>query len=256
MQIPPEDQSATGGSEQIPPQPTPPPQAPPPPPQQYPGPYLPPGQPYPPQGYGQPGYGPQGYPPPPGQYPYPPPPPGRRIPWWAFVLGGCGCLVLFIPIMAASLFPVFSQAREAARATSCLSNQKQLALGVLMYTQDYDERLPGSAHWMNDIEPYIRSSSSSSPYAFLPEHCPSAAMRNDSIFGYAYSSKLDKKEMSSFADPKTTLMTYDSTNLAKNASDAESSMPSPGRHRGRNMASYLDGHAKALGGYSGAGTGD
>jgi len=51
-------------------------------------------------------------------------------------------VIAIIAILAAILFPVFAQAREKARQTSCLSNVKQLTLGILMYTQDYDEMLP------------------------------------------------------------------------------------------------------------------
>ena len=48
-----------------------------------------------------------------------------------------------IAILAAILFPVFAKAREKARQSSCLSNIKQLDLGLLMYIQDYDECFPG-----------------------------------------------------------------------------------------------------------------
>jgi len=48
-------------------------------------------------------------------------------------------VIAIIAILAAILFPVFSRAREKARQTSCLSNLKQLDLGLIMYTQDYDE---------------------------------------------------------------------------------------------------------------------
>src|SRR5262249_52467956 len=41
----------------------------------------------------------------------------------------------------AILFPVFAQAREKARAVSCLSNTKQIGLAILMYGQDYDETI-------------------------------------------------------------------------------------------------------------------
>ncbi|MGQ9488655.1 MAG: DUF1559 family PulG-like putative transporter [Armatimonadota bacterium] len=51
-------------------------------------------------------------------------------------------VIAIIAILAAILFPVFSQAREKARQTSCLSNTKQLGLAFLMYTQDYDELFP------------------------------------------------------------------------------------------------------------------
>ncbi|MBD3292253.1 MAG: DUF1559 domain-containing protein, partial [Armatimonadia bacterium] len=51
-------------------------------------------------------------------------------------------VIAIIAILAAILFPVFARAREKARQTSCLSNMKQLGLGLNMYAQDYDEELP------------------------------------------------------------------------------------------------------------------
>ena len=51
-------------------------------------------------------------------------------------------VIAIIAILAAILFPVFARAREKARQTSCLSNLKQIGLGMLMYTQDYDDNLP------------------------------------------------------------------------------------------------------------------
>jgi prepilin-type N-terminal cleavage/methylation domain-containing protein/prepilin-type processing-associated H-X9-DG protein len=55
-------------------------------------------------------------------------------------------VIAIIAILAAILFPVFAQAREQARKTSCLSNCKQLGLAMQMYAQDYDEMLPGWNH--------------------------------------------------------------------------------------------------------------
>ena len=49
-------------------------------------------------------------------------------------------VIAIIAILAAILFPVFAQAREKARSTSCLSNAKQIGTGFAMYLQDYDER--------------------------------------------------------------------------------------------------------------------
>lgn len=51
-------------------------------------------------------------------------------------------VIAIISILAAILFPVFARARENARRTSCLSNMKQMGLGMMQYTQDYDEMYP------------------------------------------------------------------------------------------------------------------
>src|SRR5215213_9848731 len=51
-------------------------------------------------------------------------------------------VIAIIAILAAILFPVFAQAREKARQTSCLSNVRQIGTGYAMYLQDYDERFP------------------------------------------------------------------------------------------------------------------
>ena len=51
-------------------------------------------------------------------------------------------VIAIIAILAAILFPVFAQAREKARQTSCSSNLKQIGTAMLMYVQDYDETYP------------------------------------------------------------------------------------------------------------------
>ncbi len=78
-------------------------------------------------------------------------------------------VIAIIAILAAILFPVFAKAREKARSASCLSNCKQLGLGVLMYMQDYDERVPATwpqcwnraegkgPWWYALIQPYVKN---------------------------------------------------------------------------------------------------
>jgi prepilin-type N-terminal cleavage/methylation domain-containing protein/prepilin-type processing-associated H-X9-DG protein len=85
-------------------------------------------------------------------------------------------VIAIIAILAAILFPVFARARENARRSSCQSNLKQIGLGLLQYTQDYDEQLASTYYypdgvtnaswysnntnvykWMDAIYPYVKS---------------------------------------------------------------------------------------------------
>jgi prepilin-type N-terminal cleavage/methylation domain-containing protein/prepilin-type processing-associated H-X9-DG protein len=77
-------------------------------------------------------------------------------------------VIAIIAILAAILFPVFARARENARRASCASNMKQIGLGIMQYTQDYDERMPNwlvfeagtpnlAIPWSFNIQPYVKS---------------------------------------------------------------------------------------------------
>src|SRR5436305_12728141 len=81
-------------------------------------------------------------------------------------------VIAIIAILAAILCPVFAQAREKARQANCLSNFKQIGLGVMMYVQDWDETYPTSRFyalkggsdcgqkivtWKAETAPYVKN---------------------------------------------------------------------------------------------------
>src|ERR1700758_2071511 len=75
-------------------------------------------------------------------------------------------VIAIIAILAAILFPVFAKVREKARQTSCLSNEKQLGLGITQYNQDYDELVPAGYFptnqppgqgWAGELYSYVKS---------------------------------------------------------------------------------------------------
>ena len=76
-------------------------------------------------------------------------------------------VIAIIAILASILFPVFARARENARRSSCQSNMKQIGLGILQYTQDFDEKFPWMTNgtsantdrrnWGQMIYPYVKS---------------------------------------------------------------------------------------------------
>lgn len=104
----------------------------------------------------------------------------------AFTLIELLVVIAIIAILAAILFPVFAQAREKARAASCLSNVKQMGLAAVMYAQDYDEVFPGMWEWSPG------AIQSHSPYLYPPgwtmaeaeqrcQTCP--YVKNAQVFG-------------------------------------------------------------------------
>lgn len=178
-------------------------------------------------------------------------------------------VIAIIALLAAILFPVFARARENARRASCQSNLKQIGLGLLQYTQDYDERYPknltggpagafgaeivgdsGAYAWYQQIHPYIKSTQLfNCPSSAAPAIKYSGTYSLNTAYGYAtqfWRGKLAQEAglpASAIPAVATTPMVVDSTYYVVRPD------PSVARQVDRhletfNMA-YADGHVKA-----------
>ena len=135
-------------------------------------------------------------------------------------------VIAIIAILAAILFPVFAQAREKARQAACLSNTKQMALGIMQYTNDFDELLPvvgdnaqNRGRWFVQIYPYVKNANvftcPNVPDAFVD---PTKFTTNNSLprSGYGWSRPLG-------SDPAT----WNGTNSAQAAGFSLASIAKP-----------------------------
>jgi len=159
-------------------------------------------------------------------------------------------VIAIIAILAAILFPVFAKAREKARQSQCMNNQRQIALSVQMIAQDHDEVLPvASAVWGEvQLAPGVLT-------------CPT---KGRSGIGYVYSNVLSGKSMGEFDEPNLTLVTADGRATSAVRKDADGAAPwdalslndtaarntyyvlsdVEARHTDKFIASYLDGHVE------------
>jgi prepilin-type N-terminal cleavage/methylation domain-containing protein/prepilin-type processing-associated H-X9-DG protein len=116
-------------------------------------------------------------------------------------------VIAIIAILAAILFPVFAQAREKARSSTCLSNQKQTNLAFSMYAQDYDETFPfpyfqtTDLWWQDMVNPYINATNRGGVLT-----CPSAPSAG---FAYSMNEAMGGKSMAFATNPAELIVTGD-----------------------------------------------
>src|SRR5947209_4980344 len=143
-------------------------------------------------------------------------------------------VIAIIAILAAILFPVFAQAREKARATTCLSNLKQIGLGMMMYAQDYDEILCNSHYcidgtsscaealkvrWRNAIDPYMRNNQ----VRGCPDGQGISGMGPPNYNSYGYYSGVRQRPLAIFVNPAGTVLICDAARFG------DTSNPDPAR---------------------------
>ncbi len=98
-------------------------------------------------------------------------------------------VIAIIAILASLLLPALARAKQKANTTKCLSNEKQIALGYLLYASDNSNYLPLAAHlgdaapcqWFFEISPYVAKQTTSYTNLVAKAYvvaCPSAKLDN------------------------------------------------------------------------------
>jgi prepilin-type N-terminal cleavage/methylation domain-containing protein/prepilin-type processing-associated H-X9-DG protein len=153
-------------------------------------------------------------------------------------------VIAIIAILAAILFPVFAKAREKARQSSCLNNQRQIAVAILMYAQDHDETLPDSS----SVWPEINVDRN-----ILM--CPTKGKKVANA--YVYNDEVSSLSLGEFTDPTGTMLTADGQHAAT-AGDSTANPPVlptydncaytiddlDARHSNKFVCTYADGHVE------------
>ena len=172
-------------------------------------------------------------------------------------------VIAIIAILAAILFPVFAKAREKARQTTCASNLKQIALGNLMYANDYDERfMPfcgDSASWCKSPPGYFYTAGYLQPYIKNTQIwlCPSTTGHNcapccwETPYGdYGYPCMtMSRQAMANITAPASVMMFIECANApaTPNGSCNFAGVRVDwvqARHNGGANLAYSDGHVK------------
>lgn len=167
-------------------------------------------------------------------------------------------VIAIIAILAAILFPVFAKAREKARQSSCLSNTKQIALSILQYAQDYDERFPqtyfspstGNQCWAMVVMPYVKNQQ-----VF---DCPSDSFRWNGLwseqmsYGYSCLFEGNGRAVGTIAKPAETVLMGDGDNFRMRPDGGWTALTPPTgrlfipRHNEMGNIAFCDGHSKAM----------
>ncbi len=159
-------------------------------------------------------------------------------------------VIAIIAILAAILFPVFSKAREKARQTQCMNNQRQLAIAISMYTQEHDEVMPdANTIWQSlKLTTALSSNQAALAVANSVTRCPNKAAAN----GYVYNVMLSGEALgiAGTNDPTAVWVLTDGAHIT-----AGSTMPNVAfcmadvnetRHAGGFYYAALDGHVERV----------
>src|SRR5579884_2128873 len=179
----------------------------------------------------------------------------RRTDFRAYTLIELLTVIAIIAVLAALLLPAFAAARERGRRSSCIANEKELGMAVLIYAQDYDDRFPngivppgadefwGGEGWAGQIQPDLRETR----VLQCPDDLTQAGGPADRVVSYGYNidlidgsgyftgAPLRGRILEALTSPDHTVLFFEVSGVTANAADPmEGSLP--GGAQGRDFS--------------------
>jgi prepilin-type processing-associated H-X9-DG protein len=149
-------------------------------------------------------------------------------------------VVLLLALVAAAvLLPLLAKEKQKAaqKATSirCMSNIRQLNLGLMMYVSDNNDRFPSGTNWCDALGSYVKDEKTYMCSSGTPgQRCH-----------YAFNANLDGRELKDLQSPAQTVLAFEADG-GWNAAGGSELFPVKPRHSGTHAVGFADGHAELV----------
>ncbi|MBL8060073.1 MAG: hypothetical protein JNK63_05070 [Chthonomonas sp.] len=164
--------------------------------------------------------------------PAPPTPKKSGLPAWVWAIVAVALCFPCIAILAAILFPVFAQARLAAKRTNSLSNIKDIGTASIMYAADNDDRFQPAERWQDSISEQVSKTSFTDPM-----------VEAKSDLGYGMNTAASTAKVEWIDDPNQTVLFFTSSMPGRSASGGPETLRYTQRYA---IICFVDGSARVL----------
>jgi hypothetical protein len=144
-------------------------------------------------------------------------------------------LLLLVPPLAVTLLTPVSRVKQNAPSVLCMSNVKQLNLGLIMYADDHQDQFPSGTNWCDAIKPYVQNDKT----YLCPQGKPGQRCH------YAFNARLAGKGMKDVQSPAATVLIFE-TDGGWNVSGGPELLPAKPRHRDGHVVGFADGHSEVV----------
>jgi hypothetical protein len=145
-------------------------------------------------------------------------------------------LLILVPLSLCTWFiiAVIFGALEKMRMSACYENENQIWMGLMMYADDWHETLPPADRWTERIMPQIMFAGIlKCPNDNSPEKC-----------SYAFNAALSGRSLNDIPSQDKTVLIFETSRPGDAPVGGPNDVANPGRHKGGNFFTYVDGHKK------------